>query len=68
MAKVYVMRCRDAGVDCDFEARGSSMEDVLQRSADHSMKVHNMQGFGPELYSKLQRAVKVEEEDTGPAC
>ena len=48
MAKVYVINCRDAGVDCDFEARGSSLEEVMQLCADHGMKEHDMKGFGPE--------------------
>ena len=67
MAKMYSLSCRDIGVDCDFKAHGSSMDDVMQQCADHGMKHHNMQGFGPELYSKMQRAVRVEEADAaGP--
>ena len=50
MAKVYQISCRDAGVDCDFQARGSSMDEVMQLCADHGMQEHNMKGFGPELF------------------
>ena len=64
MAKVYFISCRDVGVDCDFKARGSSMEEVLQLCADHGMKEHNMMGFGPELSAKMQRHVKTLEEGT----
>jgi len=64
MAKVYLISCRDAGVDCDFQARGSSVEEVMQRCADHGMKEHNMMGFGPELYTKMLRCVKTVEEGT----
>jgi predicted small metal-binding protein len=32
MATVYLISCRDAGVDCDFQARGSSMDEVMQLS------------------------------------
>ena len=53
MAKIYVISCRDAGVDCDFEARGSSMDEVMQLCADHGAQYHNMKGFGPELYMKM---------------
>jgi len=49
MAKVYLISCRDAGVDCDFQARGSSLEEVMQLCADHGAQEHNMKGFGPEL-------------------
>ncbi len=62
MSKVYVISCRDAGVDCDFEARGSSLEEVMQLCADHGVQEHNMKGFGPELYTKMRRCVKTLEE------
>jgi len=62
MAKVYVINCRDAGVDCDFEARGSSMEEVMEKCAEHGTQEHGMKGFGPELYTKMRRCVRTVEE------
>ena len=59
MAKVYVINCRDAGADCDFRARGSSLEEVMQLCADHAIKEHKMMAFGPELYAKMRRCVKI---------
>ncbi len=35
MTKTYVINCRDAGVDCDFEARGATIEVVMQKCAEH---------------------------------
>jgi predicted small metal-binding protein len=64
MAKVYLISCRDAGVNCDFQARGSSMDEVLQLCADHGAKEHNMKGFGPDLYRMMQSRVKTLEEET----
>jgi predicted small metal-binding protein len=64
MAAVYVINCRDAGVDCDFEARGSSLDEVMQLCADHGVREHNMKGFGPELYMKMQRCVRVVDSET----
>ena len=58
MTKVYLISCRDAGVDCDFEARGSSIDEVMQLCADHAIREHNMKAFGPELYLKMQRCVR----------
>ncbi len=63
MVKVYLISCRDAGVDCDFQARGSSLEEVLQLCADHAIQKHNMKAFGPELYTKMRRCVKTLEEE-----
>lgn len=69
MAKVYSISCRDAGVDCDFEAQGPSVEEVMQLCADHGIEAHNMKGFGPELYGKMRRCVKTLEEGTsGPTA
>ena len=69
MAKVYLISCRDAGVECDFEARGSSLEEVMQRCAEHGAEAHNMKAFGPELYTKMRRCVKtIEEGTTGPTA
>lgn len=64
VAKVYLINCRDAGVDCDFEARGSSLEEVMQLCADHAIKEHNMMAFGPELYTKMRHCVKILEAET----
>ena len=67
MAKMYLISCRDAGVDCDFQARGSSLEEVMQLCAEHGIQEHNMKGFGPELYRKMRGCVKTLEEGTsGP--
>ncbi len=63
MATVYVINCRDAGVDCDFQARGSSLEEVMQLCADHGIQAHNMRAFGPELYVKMRRCVRVLQEE-----
>ena len=64
MAAVYLISCRDAGVDCDFQARGSSLDEVMQRCAEHAIREHNMKGFGPELYVKMRRCVQILEEET----
>ncbi len=59
MPKVFVISCRDAGVDCDFKARGATLDEVMQLCADHAIQEHKMQGFGPDLYLKMRRCVQV---------
>jgi predicted small metal-binding protein len=51
-----------AGAPSRLETRGESLEEVMQRCADHGMAEHRMKGFGPELYSKMRRYVKMVEE------
>ena len=63
MATVYVISCRSAGVDCDFEAKGSTVEEVMQLCADHGIREHNMKGFGPDLYLKMKQCMQTVEEN-----
>jgi predicted small metal-binding protein len=69
MAKRYTISCRDAGVDCDFQATASTVEEVMQLCADHGAEQHNMKGFGPDLFRKMRDCVKtLEESASGPAA
>ena len=62
MPKVYFISCRNAGIDCDFEARASTMDDLMQICAEHGANAHNMKGFGPDLYLKMKQCVQIVEE------
>jgi predicted small metal-binding protein len=64
MGKVYRISCRDAGVDCDFQAQGSSLDEIMRICAEHGIQEHNMKGFGPELYLKMRSCVQILEEGT----
>lgn len=55
-----VMKCRDVGVDCDFEARGATEEDILRQAAEHAKAAHNMEQIPPELLAKAKAAIKDE--------
>jgi len=55
MAKV--VRCREVGVDCDFEARGESEAEVLQQCAEHAKSAHGMDQIPPELAAKVQSSI-----------
>lgn len=55
MAKV--LRCREVGVDCDFEAKGNSVEEIMQQAARHAKEAHGMDSIPPELVEKVQKAI-----------
>jgi len=59
MAKV--LRCRDVGVDCDFVARGSTVEEVMEKAKDHACSDHGFVGIPPELAEKVMAAIHDEE-------
>ena len=55
-----VVRCREVGVDCDFEARGETEQEVLQKCAEHAKTDHGMTEIPPELAVKVKSAMRDE--------
>ena len=58
MAKV--LRCRDVGMDCDFEARAETEEEILKKAAEHAGAVHNMEEIPDEVHAKVRAAIRDE--------
>jgi len=58
MAKVF--RCRDVGMDCDFEARAETEEEILKKAAEHAKTVHNMKEIPKEVLAKVRAAIRNE--------
>lgn len=55
-----VVRCREVGVDCDFEARGETEQEVLQKCAEHAKSAHGMDEIPPELAAKVRSSMREE--------
>jgi predicted small metal-binding protein len=55
-----VLRCRDVGLDCNFEARAETSEELLRKAADHGKAVHGIKEVTPELVAKMKQAVREE--------
>ena len=56
-----VVRCREVGVDCDFEARGQTEQEVLQKCAEHAKSAHGMDEIPADLAAKVQASIHDEE-------
>ena len=57
----YTLACRDAGVDCDFVARGETEEQVLAEGAKHVKKVHgytDKQVNDPKFLAESKKIIK----------
>lgn len=52
-----VLRCREVGVDCDFEARGETQQEVLAKTAEHAKKEHGFEQIPAELMAKVHSAI-----------
>ena len=51
------IRCRDAGVDCDFVARAENFDELMKKVKEHAQKDHGYKDIPPELVEKaLSRA------------
>lgn len=59
-----VLRCRDVGVDCDFEMRGATVEEVLAKAKEHACGDHGFQGIPPELAERVRAAIFEEDAAT----
>jgi predicted small metal-binding protein len=62
MAKV--LRCRDVGVDCDFVARGATVDELMEKAQQHARTVHGYETIPPELAEKAKAAIRDEESAT----
>jgi predicted small metal-binding protein len=53
------LKCRDVGVNCDFEIKGaSSEEEIMQLAAVHAKMVHKMDTIPADLAEKAKKAIK----------
>ena len=66
MATQYLVNCREVGMDCDFEARGGNIDEVIEHCAEHARNEHNMRGMGVDLYVKTRRCLQTVEESSTP--
>ena len=52
------INCRDVGMDCDFEARANTVEELMLQCAEHAKTGHGMTDIPPELIAKVQGAIR----------
>ncbi|MBW6503791.1 DUF1059 domain-containing protein [bacterium] len=58
MAKV--ISCKDAGVDCDFVARGETEEELFRNALEHGRAYHGMTEIPIDLQEKMRRLIREE--------
>jgi predicted small metal-binding protein len=52
------LRCRDVGLNCDFQARGETEDEVLRQAATHARTEHQITEMPPELSAKVRAAIR----------
>ena len=52
--------CSDFGSDCDFVARGETVEEVMALGAEHGKEVHGIEELTPEMMEQAMQLVRDE--------
>jgi predicted small metal-binding protein len=58
MAKV--IRCKDAGFECDAVIKGDTEDEALQKAAAHAKEFHGLQEVTPEVAQKVRAIIRDE--------
>jgi len=56
MAKL--LRCRDAGMVCEWEVCATTETEVLTRGAEHAREVHGKTEFSPEEIEQVKAVIR----------
>jgi predicted small metal-binding protein len=51
-------RCQDIGIDCPFEAHGSTRQELMKKFIEHAGPLHNMQVLSADVIFKVHNAIK----------
>src|SRR5262245_65566856 len=52
-----IVRCREVGVDCDFEARGETEQEGLNKAAEKGRTAEGMQELSPEVVARVRAGI-----------
>ena len=55
-----ILRCRDAGFDCDAVMRAETEAEVLRQAAEHARTVHNLSEISEQAVAKIRTLISDE--------
>ncbi len=50
--------CKDLGIDCSFEATGTSDREIMRQFIDHAESVHKMSVLPADVIYRVQKSIK----------
>jgi predicted small metal-binding protein len=53
-----ILKCKDIGVDCDFEASGKTEQEVLKKAAEHARKDHGIKRVTKDYLKSWQKHIR----------
>jgi predicted small metal-binding protein len=60
MITMKVLRCRDIGMDCGWEGRAETENELLDKAAKHAADVHQKTEFSDEELAAVKAAIREE--------
>ncbi len=51
------LSCKDVGVDCDYQARGKTVDEVIKKAAAHARKDHHFDKVTKEHLDSWRKKV-----------
>jgi len=54
------IRCRDAGVECDYVVRGETEEELFRNALEHGKAFHGMKEITKDLQEKMRSLIREE--------
>lgn len=55
----YSFKCKDVGMNCNFEIKGASTEqEILEQIKAHAKHAHNISEVSADLENKIKKAIK----------
>ncbi len=52
-----ILRCRDAGFDCNAVMRAETEAEVMQQAAEHAKTVHNLSEISEQAVAKIRSLI-----------
>ncbi len=51
------LSCKDVGVNCDYKARGRTVNEVLKKATEHAKKDHNIKMVTKEYLDSWRKKI-----------
>lgn len=52
------LNCSDVGMDCDYQAKAETTEELLAMVVEHAREVHGITEITPELQAKVASVIQ----------
>ncbi|MCL4336995.1 MAG: DUF1059 domain-containing protein [Candidatus Thermoplasmatota archaeon] len=54
----YQFKCKEIGMDCDFQVTGKEAADLIPQIAEHARTTHQLDEIGDDLKDKINDSIK----------